>query len=128
MRLVFCGIDNTTGKGENAATVFLLINTSGAVQNIDREPLFCAQFAKQKVCPILHFFVLRGNIYQIKGNLIKFLKYCFNQLMSTSLSRFKGKLLWGGGGGGGGALLLGEVRYLTSPLYQNVFYSSQNKP
>ena len=35
-------------------TVFLLINTPGAMQNIDREPLFCTQFAKQKVCLIVY--------------------------------------------------------------------------
>ena len=29
-------------------TVFLLINAPRAVQSIDREPLFCTQFAKQK--------------------------------------------------------------------------------
>ena len=39
-------------------TVFLLINTPGATQNIDFEPLFCIQFAKQKVCPIMYFFEL----------------------------------------------------------------------
>ena len=33
-------------------TVFLLINAPRAMQNIVREPLFCTQFAKQKVCPI----------------------------------------------------------------------------
>ena len=32
-------------------TVFLLINAPGAMQNIDREPLLCTQFTKQKVCP-----------------------------------------------------------------------------
>ena len=30
-------------------TVFLLINAPGAMQSIDREPLFYTQFAKQKV-------------------------------------------------------------------------------
>ena len=37
-------------------TVFLQINTSGARQNIDREPLFCTQFAKQNFCPILFIY------------------------------------------------------------------------
>ena len=37
-------------------TVFLLINAPRAMQNMDREPLRCTQFAKQKVCPILFFF------------------------------------------------------------------------
>ena len=35
--------------------IFFLINAPGAMQNIDREPLFCSQFTKQKVCPILYF-------------------------------------------------------------------------
>ena len=35
--------------------IFLLINAPGAMQNIDREPLVCTQFTKQKVCPILYF-------------------------------------------------------------------------
>ena len=34
-------------------TVFLLINAPGAMLNIDREPLFCTQFTKQKVCPVV---------------------------------------------------------------------------
>ena len=34
-------------------TVILLINAPRAMQSIDREPLFCTQFAKQKVCPIV---------------------------------------------------------------------------
>ena len=37
----------------NTLTVFLLINAPRAMQNRDREPLFCTQFAKQKVCPTL---------------------------------------------------------------------------
>ena len=41
-------------------TVFLLINAPAAMQNIGREPLFCTQFAKQKVYPILYFFVFWG--------------------------------------------------------------------
>ena len=40
----------TVGQG----TVFLLINAPGAMRNIDREPLFCTEFTKQKVCPILY--------------------------------------------------------------------------
>ena len=34
-------------------TVFLLINAPGAMQSIDKEPLFCIQFAKQRVCPVV---------------------------------------------------------------------------
>ena len=34
-------------------TVFLPINALGAMQRIDREPFLCAQFAKQKVGPIV---------------------------------------------------------------------------
>ena len=34
-------------------TVFLLIHAPRAMPSIDREPLFCTQFAKQKVCPIV---------------------------------------------------------------------------
>ena len=37
--------------------VFFLMNTPGAMQNIDWEPSFCTQFAKQKVCPILYIIV-----------------------------------------------------------------------
>ena len=38
-------------------TVFLLINAPGAMQNIDREHLFCTQFAKQNICTILYVIV-----------------------------------------------------------------------
>ena len=54
----------------NISPVFHLINTLGAMQNVDREPLFCIQFPMQKVCPILYFSVfkrlLRQNINQIR--------------------------------------------------------------
>ena len=33
------------------------LNILGAMQNMDREPLFCTQFAKQKVCPTFNFFM-----------------------------------------------------------------------
>ena len=38
-------------------TIFLQINAPGAVQNMDREPSVCTQFAKKKVGLILYFFV-----------------------------------------------------------------------
>ena len=38
-------------------TIFLLINAPGTMQNMVREPLFCTQFAKQKVCTILYIIV-----------------------------------------------------------------------
>ena len=42
----------------NQPTIFLLINAPGAMQNMDREPFFfCAQFAKERVCPTMYFFV-----------------------------------------------------------------------
>ena len=66
------------------------------MQNKDREPLFCVplfcvQFAKQKVCLILYFFVfkrfLRQNINQIRGNIDQILPVLFfNQLMFVWLS------------------------------------------
>ena len=40
-------------KSAKFYTVFLLINAPGAVQSIDREPLFCTQFEKQKVSSIV---------------------------------------------------------------------------
>ena len=48
------------------------------MQNMDREPLFYTQIAKQKICQILYFFVferfLGWNIYQIRGNIHKILQ------------------------------------------------------
>ena len=48
------------------------------MQDIDREPLFCTEFAEQKVCPVLDFFVfqrlLRRNINQTRGNIHKILQ------------------------------------------------------
>ena len=38
-------------------TVFLLIKAPTAIQNIDREPIFCTEFAKQKVYPIFYSFI-----------------------------------------------------------------------
>ena len=38
-------------------TVFLLKNTPGAIQNIDREPLLCTLFTNRKVCPILYIIL-----------------------------------------------------------------------
>ena len=35
---------------------FLLINAPRVMKNMDGEPLFCTQFAKQKVCPIFYFY------------------------------------------------------------------------
>ena len=49
--------ENRTSTPKKVYTLFLLLNASGAMQNIDREPLFCTQFAKQNICPTLHFFV-----------------------------------------------------------------------
>ena len=40
-------------------TVFLLINAPRAMQNLDREPLFCTQFAKQKYSVLYFFLFLR---------------------------------------------------------------------
>ena len=48
--------------GYAADTVFLLINSPGAIQNIDREPLFCTLFAKQKSVQfcLIHFEISPG--------------------------------------------------------------------
>ena len=35
------------------------------MQNIDKEPLFCTRFAKQKVCPILYFRDVKPFLKQI---------------------------------------------------------------
>ena len=45
--------NNQTAK----ATIFFLIKAHRAMQNMDSEFLFCSQFAKQKLCPVLCFFV-----------------------------------------------------------------------
>ena len=42
---------------ETSHTIFFLINSRRAMQNTDRELLFCIQFAKQKVCLILYIIV-----------------------------------------------------------------------
>ena len=42
-----------------SSTLFLPINAPRAMQNANRAPLFCAQFAKLKVCPILYFLCFR---------------------------------------------------------------------
>ena len=73
------------------SSIFLLINVPGAVQIQDRKPIFCTQFAEQKVCLVLYFFLfyrfLSQNINQIRGRLIK---YCYlNQQMFIRLSLFK---------------------------------------
>ena len=71
---------NMVNKGKN--TVFLPINASGAMQNINREPLFCAQFAKRKVSLILFRWVLEIVKTKHKSKLkiiifSKFFKYCY---------------------------------------------------
>ena len=54
------------------------------MQNIDREPLFCTQFAKQKVCPILNFIDFYDKILiNLEETYIKLFKY-------SRLSWFKG--------------------------------------
>ena len=64
-------------------TVFLQINTPGAMQSIDREPLFCTQFAKQIVCPIVSFenTVGKGEIAHNKQFLL--FPQCFLTIWKT---------------------------------------------
>ena len=53
----FCRAMKTRNYLEEGYTIFLLINTPGSIQNMDKVPLLCTQFAKQKVCSILYSFV-----------------------------------------------------------------------
>ena len=46
-----------SGSCLTGSTALLLINAPGARQNIDEDPFFDSKFAKEKVCPILYFFV-----------------------------------------------------------------------
>ena len=54
------------------------------MQNMERGPLFCTQFAKQKVCPILYFYVFKRlfgwNINQINLFPIKLQKFDLVQI------------------------------------------------
>ena len=58
------------------------------MQNIDREPLFCTQFAKQKVCQILYFYMfwrlLRQYINQIRGNIHQISSISLNIVVSIN--------------------------------------------
>ena len=65
-------------------TVFLLINAPGAMQNINREPLFFNQFTKQKVRPILYF----RDVYFFPKK-PRFLRVCSESLLKTQWAKEK---------------------------------------
>ena len=69
-------------------TIFLLINAPGAMQNIDREPLFCTQFAKQKVCPIVYIIVFL-EMFNPFQNKPWFLRVCSTNLLKTKSEKEK---------------------------------------
>ena len=62
-------------------TVFLLINAPRAMQSIDREPLFCTQFAKKNVCPIVPAVQVFYKIF------CQFPKICNRRLQTLSVSK-----------------------------------------